>query len=196
MVDKKMVKTAYSCLKKEKYHFKKYSIIPIRKKDIQSIRKWRNEQIDILRQTKKITKIKQIEYYERIIKKTFNQKKPNSILFSYCLEDKCIGYGGFVHINWNKKRAELSFLLDTECVKKKRIYKKEFSIFLKLLFRVNMEQTKFKTIFTETYDIRPTHITILEENDFKYIKKIKNSKKNTENKIHDSIFHEYVEILN
>ena len=43
MVDKKMVKTTNTCLKKEKYHFKKYSIRPIRKKDVQSIRKWRNE---------------------------------------------------------------------------------------------------------------------------------------------------------
>ena len=49
-------------MRKEKYNFinlknstyKKYKIKIIRKGDIQKIKKWRNEQIDILRQTKKL----------------------------------------------------------------------------------------------------------------------------------------------
>jgi len=191
-----MTNKIYPFIEKKTYNFKEYSIAPIRKKDIQSIRKWRNEQISILRQTKKITKIEQLEYFDKIIKKTFHQKKPDCLLFSYFLEDRCIGYGGFVHINWNEMRAELSFLLDTECVKNIRTYKKEFQIFLKLLFRLNREQIKFKTIFTETYDSRSLHIMILEKNGFKYVKRIKSSKKDTQGKILNSIFHKYIEILN
>ena len=37
----------YSCLKKNKYELADYSLITIREKDMESIRKWRNNQIDI-----------------------------------------------------------------------------------------------------------------------------------------------------
>ena len=54
-----------------------------------------------------------------------------------------------------------------------------------------MEQIKFKSIFTETYNIRPVHLKILESSGFKRIKMIKNSKKLSDDDIVDSIFHEY-----
>jgi hypothetical protein len=107
------------------------------------------------------------------------------------LRNDCIGYGGFVHINWNKKHTELSFILDTERAKKIKIYQKEFRIFLGLILRLNLEQIKFKTIFTETYDIRPVHIKILENSGFKRIKRMGRSKNIIDGKIVDSIFHEY-----
>ena len=102
----------YEFLHKEKsyFHFKQYYITPIRKKDIQSIRKWRNEQLDVLRQKKPISVKEQSIYYNKIIKKSFQQKKPSIILFSFLFKKKCIGYGGLVHINWKEKQAEVSFL--------------------------------------------------------------------------------------
>ena len=59
-------------MRQEKYNFinlenstyKEYKIKIIRKGDIQKIRKWRNEQIDVLRQTKKISTLEQNKYYE------------------------------------------------------------------------------------------------------------------------------------
>ena len=107
------------------------------------------------------------------------------------LRNDCIGYGGFVHINWNKKHTELSFILDTERAKKIKIYQKEFRIFLGLILRLNLEQIKFKAIFTETYDIRPVHIKILENFGFKCIKLMSNMKKNIDGETIDSLFHEY-----
>lgn len=171
-------------------NFKNYKIKPLRKIDIQKIRVWRNEQISILRQNKVINSKEQLEYYENFIEKSFFVKKPKMILFSFLLSNECIGYGGFVHINWKKRRAELSFLLDTKIVNKKKKYEKYFKIFLDIIFKINHEQIKFKTIFTETYDIRSDHIKILENFGFKYKRKT-NKIKLIDNQRIDSLIHEY-----
>ena len=57
----------YHCLQKQRYAIGDYILIPIRKEDIQSIKDWRNEQIDVLRQKKPLTEHDQINYYENKI---------------------------------------------------------------------------------------------------------------------------------
>ena len=54
-------------LSKTKLQHGKYTLIPIRKQDIQKIRKWRNDQMDILRQNKILTKLEQEDYFKKII---------------------------------------------------------------------------------------------------------------------------------
>ena len=181
----------YSFLPSNRYCLNGYCLVPLREEDIELIRKWRNEQIYALRQKKILTKDEQHNYFSQVVMKSFGEDKPECVLFSFLLRNDCIGYGGFVHINWNKKHTELSFILDTERAKKIKIYQKEFRIFLGLILRLNLEQIKFKAIFTETYDIRPVHIKILENSGFKRIKRMGRSKNIIDGKIVDSIFHEY-----
>ena len=159
-------KRKYSFLPGKKYCLNKYSLVPLRERDVESIRKWRNEQIDILRQNKPLTKDEQSKYYHQVIKKSFYEKKPKIILFSFLIKNACIGYGGFVHIDWNSKEAELSFTLDTNRTKEPRIYKKEFSIFLKIILNIGFKQILFNKIFTETFDIRPDTVLVLEKAGF------------------------------
>ena len=52
----------YACLENQIYQFENYSLIRIREEDIELIRKWRNGQIEILRQKEKISKKQQIQY--------------------------------------------------------------------------------------------------------------------------------------
>jgi len=112
------------------------------------------------------------------------------IIFSFLLSNKCIGYGGFTHINWTKNIAELSFILDTKRVKNSKIYRNEFNIFLKLILKLNNEQIRFKKIFSETYDIRPIHMKILENMNFRYKERKKKFMK-IDGKMFDSLIHEY-----
>ena len=114
--------TRYKCLSKEIYQQDNYSIVPIREQDIEFIRIWRNEQINILRQKKLISQQEQIDYFNNVIKKTFESAKPDCILFSFLLDTNCIGYGGFVHINWNLKSAEISILTETSRSNNPKIY--------------------------------------------------------------------------
>ena len=46
--------------------------------------------------------------------KLFETDQPYQILFSFLKNNEFIGYGGLVHINWEEKKAEISFLLNTK----------------------------------------------------------------------------------
>ena len=159
-------KRKYGFLASDKFCSDEYCLVPLAEQEIELIRKWRNEQIDYLRQNKPLTKDEQLNYYHQVIKKSFYEKKPKVILFSFILKNNCIGYGGLVHIDWNSKKAELSFLLDTNRTKEPETYKKEFSIFLKIILNISFKQILFNKIFTETFDIRPDTVLVLEKAGF------------------------------
>lgn len=153
-------------LKKTDFSFLTYKIVPIREQDILSIKEWRNAQLDILRQKRKLTNDDQKRYFDNIVKPTFIHPSPSQMIFSYLLDYNCIGYGGITNIDWESKRVELSFLLDNKRSINNSIYEKEFSIFINLIKQLVFDELKFNRIFTETYDIRPFHVSILEKNDF------------------------------
>ena len=178
----------YNFLSNNKCCFNEYCLVPLREEDVELIRKWRNEQIDYLRQNKPLTKDEQSNYYHQIIKKSFSEKKPETILFSFTLKNNCVGYGGFVHVDWNLKKTELSFLLDTNRAKELETYKKEFSIFLQLILEIGFKQILFNKIFTETFDIRPNTILILEKTGFVLDNKLL-SKNYINGSYADSLFH-------
>lgn len=178
----------FTCLKKQIFTIDNYLLIPIREIDIQNIRKWRNDQMDVLRQENPITKNEQIQYYNNVIKNSFLEKMPDMVLFSFMLDNLCIGYGGLVHINWNSKMAEVSFIVDTIRSKNENIYEKDFSIFLKLIKMVSFHELNFKKIFTETYNIRKKHIEILKKSGFKLEYKSLKQKK-IHNKLVDVLIH-------
>ena len=178
----------YPILTNNKIVFENYSITPLKKLDIQNIRIWRNEQMNILRQTTTLTTKDQLIYYNKFIKKSFYDNKPNMILFSFLLDKNCIGYGGLVHIDWNLRSAEISFISNTNRSKSKTVYGKDLSIFLKLIFNVKFNDLKLNKITTETYDVRPWTIMILEKLGFKRDKILKKHVI-IDNKLCDSILH-------
>ena len=129
----------YRCLQQKSFKENHYEIVPLRHEDIYSIKKWRNTQIE----------------------------KPRQILFSFLSQSQCVGYGGLTHIDWDSKRAEVSFLLDPERAADEECYRSEFKIFLKLLFRAAFDALGLHRLYTETFDIRPLHIEVLESCGFR-----------------------------
>jgi RimJ/RimL family protein N-acetyltransferase len=158
----------YRILNNNTYKIEQYSIVPIRKEDILFIKKWRNEQMTILRQKKLLTNQEQFSYYEDDVVQSFSQVNPKNILFSYLYSDRCIGYGGLTNIDWLSKRAEISFLLDTKRVTDPALYEIEFTIFITFMKKVVFDDLNFNRIFTETYAFRQGHISILEKNGFRF----------------------------
>lgn len=127
--------------------------------DIEKIRIWRNEQIDVLRQYKPITFNEQQEYFKNVYKDN------KQIL--YALEDETlIGYCGLVNINYVYSTAEISFVCKTEVNEIK--YKEIFLFALSSLAEIAFNSLNLNKIWTETYDFREKHIFILEE--FGFIK--------------------------
>jgi RimJ/RimL family protein N-acetyltransferase len=153
---------AYRVLTEQSYAEGLYRLVPLREQDIMQIMEWRNDQIDILRQNKALTPEDQQQYFENVIKPSFREERPKIILFSFLLGDRCIGYGGLTNIDWPSKRAELSFLLDTGRLKDEKTYRQDFTNFLALIKKVLFNDLKFNRFFTETFDIRPLHISVLE----------------------------------
>lgn len=143
----------YSVLTKQLYNVDKYSLTPIRSEDRYLIMKWRNEQMFHLRQDKLLTLNEQDHYFDFVIGKLFHEKAPNQILFSYLLDNACIGYGGLVHIDWQNSNAEISFIMNTEL--EKEYFVEHWINYLKMIEEVAFDELNLHKIFTYAYDIRP-----------------------------------------
>ena len=139
----------YAVLTKNIHSFNSYSIIPIRYEDKYEIMNWRNDQISILRQEKLLTKEVQNKYFNEVVYKTFYQKEPEQILFSFLLKGVLIGYGGLVHIDWRKKTAEISFLIKSKFDKIN--FQKYWSVYLRLIERVAFQNLNLTEIFTFSF---------------------------------------------
>lgn len=154
----------YKALNKQVYSEGIYSIVPIRFEDRMDIMKWRNEQIYHLRQSQPLTIEDQNLYFNTVVNNLFEHEKPNQFLFSYLENDKCIGYGGLVHINWIDKNAEISFVMNTEL--EKDLFKFHWNTYLQLLENIAFNELNFHKIFTYAYNLRPQLFEVLESKNY------------------------------
>ncbi len=154
----------YKVLKRQEFFHGDYSIVPIRYDDRFDIMKWRNEQIYHLRQFEKLTQESQNLYFDNVISKVFDDPAPQQILFSYLKNDKCIGYGGLVHINWLDKNAEISFIINTSL--ETHEFELHWFTFLELIERVSFLEIGLLKIFTYAYDLRPRLFNVLNESGY------------------------------
>ena len=143
------------------------TLVPIRHQDLLSIMRWRNDQIDVLRQAAPLTDADQHRYWEEVIAPSFSQAQPRQILVSVLEGGACVAYGGLVHIDWPSLRAEVSFLADTAVSADEARHGRLFAAFLDALKRVAFDDLGFHRLFTETYDIRPHHVRVLESCGFR-----------------------------
>lgn len=151
------------CLPQTRWSDGQYSISSIQRAHIESIRNWRNAQMDVLRQKKAISANDQISYFDSHIWPSFDEAQPQQILMVLFHDEKLIGYGGLVHIDWEFKRAEISFLLNPERTLNPELYRQDFLAFLRLVKELTFDGLGFHRIFVETYSTRTHHISVLEE---------------------------------
>lgn len=144
---------AYKCLKQQHYTNGQQELVPIRSEDRYLIMQWRNEQIFHLRQNKPLTKAEQDHYFDQVIPAYFEADKPSNILFSYLHQGECIGYGALVHINWQDKNAEISFIINPEL--EKDFFEYHWVNYLGLLEQIAFGDLDLHKIFTYAFDIRP-----------------------------------------
>jgi hypothetical protein len=174
-----------------------YYIEGIRPQDWEAIRIWRNKQMAVLRQTEYIMAPEQINYakayYEsqatycapQLLYSFFKRGKAGKIVQDYMEAIEVmstfslIGYGGLVHIDWNLKVAEISFLMNPERKEDLLQYTKEYLIFLELLrdytAKLGLMRWRFVTPPKTGDPTRAIHVSIAREvfgagwrlNDFK-----------------------------
>lgn len=163
----------YQCLKQQERVIGGYRFVPLRMQDMYPIMEWRNAQIAILRQSTPLTPHQQETYFNTVIQPSFSEKHPKQILFTIISEGSCIGYGGMVHIDWQRKEAEVSFLLNPSFEERMQTYASTFKAFLDMVKDVAFNDLGFDSLFTETYDTRPNHIAVLEKGGFALVERRK-----------------------
>ena len=164
--------TTYQALSQNKFTNKEASIVPIRYQDRQLIMKWRNEQMYHLRQKTPLTEQNQEDYFKNVVSKLFSENKPSQLLFSYLINDELAGYGGLVHIDWDAKKAEISFIMNTEL--ETEHFDFHWSTYLPLIEEVGFSELGFNTLFTYAYDLRPHLYKTLERNEYQLKSHLKN----------------------
>jgi RimJ/RimL family protein N-acetyltransferase len=142
--------------------------------DIESIRQWRNGQMDVLRQSKPISSEEQERYFAENVWPEMETEEPRQILLAIERSGVLIGYGGLVHISWADSRAEISFLLDPKAEKHPALRKEVFSDFMKLLQSLAFVDLHIKRLWTETYAMRHAHIEVLERSGFQLEGRMRN----------------------
>ena len=155
---------AYRCLDKQVFSLGAYSLVPLRYEDRFAIMRWRNQQIYHLRQRRPLTEEDQQRYFDQVVAGLYGQEQPDQILFSYLENRQCIGYGGLVHINWNDRYAEVSFIMDT--AREPEEFALHWTNYLTLLREVAFVRLKLHKLFTYAFDLRPQLYPVLEANGF------------------------------
>lgn len=162
----------YKCLSQAEFINGDYRLISIRNSDRYTIMQWRNEQLEILRQKEPISREQQDEYFVNVVDKLFEQDQPNQLLFSFLEGDALVGYGGLVHIDWNSRNAEISFLTDTERSNNERMFGNDFRNYfrnyLDIIKHIAFTHLGFIKIHTTLYDIpdRDSYKKIIQEYSF------------------------------
>jgi RimJ/RimL family protein N-acetyltransferase/predicted ATP-grasp superfamily ATP-dependent carboligase len=133
---------------------------------MESIRQWRNEQLEVLRQKGLLSRDDQKRYWENTVSPLFENRLPEQMLFCLLYNDKLVAYGGLVHISWPDKRAEVSFLVDSERAQNEALYREDFKAFMVLIKEIAFEELNFHRLTGETYAFRHYHISLMEQNGF------------------------------
>ena len=154
----------FKALSKQEFSMQPFSLVPIRMEDRYSIMEWRNEQMYHLRQNNLLSKEDQDQYFNTVVKKLFDQEKPDQNLFSYLNDGNVIGYGGLVHINWIDKHAEISFIMNTAL--EEQFFESHWTNYLGLLEQVAFEELNFHKIFVYAFDLRPRIYSVLKKNNY------------------------------
>jgi RimJ/RimL family protein N-acetyltransferase len=157
---------AYACMPRPRIASGRMSIRAVQPGHVESIRRWRNAQMDVLRQSEAIGEERQRAYYAAHVWPAMAETRPANVLLIYEEDGEPVGYGGLVHIAWEHLRAEISFLLDPALTGDGAAYRRYFSAFLGLIAELGFRDLGLNRLFVETYAMRTAHIAILEEAGF------------------------------
>ena len=144
-----------------------YRFVGLRHADIQTLRGWRNEQIGVLRQKAPLSETDQERWFRQVVQPVHAGADPEFLLVSILDEaDRFVGYGGLTHIDWEHRRGEVSFLMETERARNAEFYARDLGAFLAFLTSWAFDELGLERIFTETYAFRDAHIALLENAGF------------------------------
>ena len=131
--------------------------------DLDHLRRWRNDQQDVLRQQTPITREHQLHWFRSVVEPSYaSERFPTALLVVIAEDGEPTSYGGLTNIEWVSRRGEVSFLAATERTGTPSRYGAEITRFLSWLLDFAFETISFNRLFAETWDFRHHHIELLE----------------------------------
>jgi RimJ/RimL family protein N-acetyltransferase len=164
---------------------------PIAVEDIECIRQWRNGQMDVLRQSAPISSSGQLNWWRDVYLPESSGAEPVQLLFVLLRQGDLLAYGGYTNIDWKARRAELSFLADTDLTATPR-YAEIKAWYFSFLVEYGFEQLGLLRMFTETYAFRTDHIAVLESVGLKMEGRLRNHAWTMDRPV-DSVIHGILE---
>jgi SAM-dependent methyltransferase len=145
----------------------RYRYVALRRQDIEALRGFRNAQIDVLRQAAPISPDEQRRWFAEVVSPTEYDPRPPMILVSILdAYERFIGYGGLTNLDWDSRRAEVSFLVDPARAAEPAVYERDLGAFLGFLADWSFGTLGLNRLFTETYAFRARHVELLERAGF------------------------------
>lgn len=138
---------------------------PIHWDDREPIRRWRNAQLDVLRQADPLTVEDQDRYFDDVVRDQLDQERPDQVLLAMLEDDRLVGYGGVVHISWHNRRGEISFMTEPSRLDEPTL-RADWLTFLSLIGETARDRLGLHRLTTETYAIRRSLLEILDEAGF------------------------------
>ncbi len=134
------------------------SLSSMKREYLSTLKEWRNAQIDVLRQKQPLTDEDQDRWFKKI------QEDQNQVIFSLLdHNDEFIGYCGLTNIDYDHKRAELSFLVSPKRRQDRPVYRIDFLSVLYMMCTYLFEELKLHKLHSETYAIRHFTLSVMEE---------------------------------
>lgn len=166
------------------------ALTPLKEEYLNKIQRWRNRQMEILRQYRPLTSFNQKQWYAEAM------GDERQILFGLVSTESgqnsnLIGYCGLVYIDQKNRRAEISFLVEPERARDKKIYREDFLASLFMLNRYAFEELNLIKVYAETFEFRNYHIELLEEFGFQLEGKLRRHHF-TKGKYWDSYIHSFL----
>lgn len=159
----------YTLLPNAFYDYEGLCLRAVQPEDIQDIRRWRNAQMEVLRQDSEISEAEQIAYFERVIWPDYASQTPKNILLTLSVENEMIGYGGLVHIDWQVRSAEVSILLRDDLANTAAELDVYWPKYLRAIKQLSADELGLLELTTEIYALRHRHVQKLEEAGFKEV---------------------------
>jgi RimJ/RimL family protein N-acetyltransferase len=138
---------------------------PLDAQDIESVRRWRNDQMRVLRQHAPLDAEQQASWYGDVVVPTHAGEDPGFLLFAMCERGRLVAYGGLTNVVWSSRRAEISFLAETALAGGAE-YDRLFAAFLTWVVDLAFGELGLHRLFAETYAFRTRQIAVLAEHGF------------------------------
>ena len=158
-----------------------YEFREVKYDDIFTHMRIRNEQLEILRHREIVTKEHQINWYHKVIEPSQATEKPITKIFTILYNGKIIGNGGLCYINYEDKKAEISFIVEKSRTELE--FANDFKEYVNYMREYGFKKLGLHRIYAEVYDIRKQMITLLEKNGFQHEGTLK------DNVCIDGVFH-------